>query len=356
MTDTENRRIQCAENAMSRGSLLFWGFYVRAKKLRMIDPRARPMPQPWSSIVDDYLNYCKALGLAPESINTFRSRLAHLARRAEKPPHEYSQADLLAYLGEQKWMSSTRRARLQTIRGFSRWAFKNGRLPADLTEGVPLGRASVPNPKAVPYVTYIESLMRSDQRTRIILRLAGENGLRRGEIAKAHSGDLVRTSAGWSLSILGKGSKPRVVPLTSDLANSLLDLPTGYFFPGKIDGHLSPRRVSELAQMSLPPPWTIHKLRHMFATRSFNVSKDLVSVQEMLGHASIQTTRIYVEADLRAQREIVESVAVRSFDAARDAEIRELESRFVSIDLENVTSAQAAKLIAVLSRRLRTTA
>lgn len=356
MTDTENRRAQCSANARGRGSLLVWGVCVRTKKLRMIDPRARPLPQTWSSIVEDYLKYCMALGLAPESINTFRSRLGHLARRATKPPQDFSQLDLLAYLGEQRWMNSTRRARLQTIRGFSRWAFKNGRIAVDLAEGVPLGRVPAPRPKAVPYVTYIESLMRSDQRTRVILRLAGENGLRRGEIAKAHSDDLVRTSAGWNLSIIGKGSKPRVVPLTSDLAHTLLDLPEGFFFPGQIDGHLSPRRVSELAQMSLPPPWTIHKLRHMFATRSFNVSKDLVSVQEMLGHPSIQTTRIYVEADLSAQREIVESVAVRSFDVARDAAIRDLESRFVSIDLENVSSAQAAQLIAALSRHLLTTA
>ncbi|WP_425460812.1 tyrosine-type recombinase/integrase [Leucobacter komagatae] len=85
--------------------------------------------------------------------------------------------------------------------------------------------------------------------------------------------------------------------------------------------------------MSLPPPCNTHRLRHMFATRSFNVSKALVSVQEMLGHASIQTTRICVQADLRAQREIVESVAVRSYDVARDTAIREMESRFVSIDV-----------------------
>ena len=40
-----------------------------------------------------------------------------------------------------------------------------------------------------------------------------------------------------------------------------------------------------------------HMLRHTFATLLYNKSKDLVLVQETLGHASLDTSRIYTHFD-----------------------------------------------------------
>ncbi|WP_419817020.1 tyrosine-type recombinase/integrase [Glaciibacter flavus] len=142
-----------------------------------------------------------------------------------------------------------------------------------------------------------------------MLRLAHDAGLRRREIALVHSDDVFEDLHGWSLRVHGKGNKERDVPLTPRLAFELRALPYGWAFPGAIDGHLSPRRVGELAVDVLPSPWTIHTLRHSFATRAYGHESDLFVVQELLGHASPATTRVYVQVQSSKLRSTVNAVA-----------------------------------------------
>ena len=40
-----------------------------------------------------------------------------------------------------------------------------------------------------------------------------------------------------------------------------------------------------------PAPWTLHTLRHRFATRAYEATGDLVTVSRLLGHASVATTQ-----------------------------------------------------------------
>lgn len=135
-------------------------------------------------------------------------------------------------------------------------------------------------------------------------------GLRRAEIAQVHSRDLVEDLAGWSLVVHGKGGRVRVLPLPGGLARELRRLPAGWAFPGDDGGHLSPRWTGKLVNRLLTPPWTIHSLRHRFAARVWEASgADLFVVQELLGHASPVTTRVYVPVTGDKLRAAVEAVA-----------------------------------------------
>lgn len=81
-------------------------------------------------------------------------------------------------------------------------------------------------------------------------------------------------------------------------------------FPGRIGGHLSPRRVGELVNEALPGAWTIHKLRHRAGSRWWATSgRDLASVQDLLGHADPKTTRVYVATDRARLGQIVREAA-----------------------------------------------
>ena len=53
-----------------------------------------------------------------------------------------------------------------------------------------------------------------------------------------------------------------------------------------------------------------HTLRKSFATRLYNVRRDIVAVQEALGHASIVTTRKYLGVDYSMLRSDVERIAI----------------------------------------------
>jgi integrase/recombinase XerC len=71
----------------------------------------------------------------------------------------------------------------------------------------------------------------------------------------------------------------------------------GWLFPSGIGGHLTPHYVGELVGGVLPDRWTMHTLRHRFATRAYRGTRNLRAVQVLLGHASIATTERYTAVD-----------------------------------------------------------
>lgn len=143
-----------------------------------------------------------------------------------------------------------------------------------------------------------------------MIRLAFEMGLRRGEVVQIHSDDILDDLWGKSLMVRGKGGKTRVVPIPDSLVPEIMSYPRGWLFPGNIDGHVSPLWAAELVRETLPPDKTMHSLRHGFATRAYLESGgDLLLVQELLGHASPETTLRYIFRDSRHKRDLLNKMA-----------------------------------------------
>jgi integrase/recombinase XerC len=151
---------------------------------------------------------------------------------------------------------------------------------------------------------------------RLMVELAASAGLRCCEIAVVHTDDVSQEADGWVLQVHGKGAKVRVIPVMTELATALLRGGRGYVFPGDIEGHLSSGYVSKLVSRSLPGGWTAHTLRHRFASTAYSVDSDLRAVQELLGHASIATTQIYVKVPDDAKRRAVVGAGAIAFGVA----------------------------------------
>jgi integrase len=132
----------------------------------------------------------------------------------------------------------------------------------------------------------------------LMIRLAGEAGMRRGEVALCHRDDLIAGPRGASLVVHGKARKQRVVPVTDSLAEAIRQqCAAGYVFPGETDGHISVNYVGTLISRLMPPGYTMHTLRHLFASRAYRGSRNLRAIQLLLGHSSVATTERYCAVD-----------------------------------------------------------
>lgn len=265
----------------------------------------------WSAAIEDWSLARQRAGSARTSIRTRREHLAHLARCLGEPdPWAVSGEQLLAWCDRQRWMNETRRGRYNTFHGFYRWGVAEGHVEISPALVLPRVQPTPPRPRPADDQSYRIALAAACPRERLMLRLSAEVGLRRAEVAQVHTDDLLPDLIGTSLRVHGKGGRERVIPLPEALAAALRGLPYGYAFPGEYGGHLSPQWVGILVARLLPPGLTMHTLRHRFATRTYDSSgKDIRVVQELMGHASVNTTQAYIAVPDHRLRSAVEGAA-----------------------------------------------
>lgn len=213
--------------------------------------------------------------------------------------------DLAGWIANQGWSPETKRSWRAALIGFYRWAILTGRTTANPAADLPIVQVPRRAARPAPQEAIDFALVGADDRLWVMVNLAWRSGLRRGEISRVHGTDLIKDQYGYALVVHGKGGHERIVPLPADVAERVRQRcrdNDGWCFPGQIEGHLSPRRVGELVTDALPTGWTTHTLRHHFGTRSYAETRDLAAVQELLGHAKPETTRLYVQVDADALR------------------------------------------------------
>lgn len=146
---------------------------------------------------------------------------------------------------------------------------------------------------------------------RVILMLLYSTGMRISEIADCKITDIDSKTMRIKIS-QGKGNKDRFTILSEQVLQELrayyiVYKPKEYLFNGYIPGRrYSVRSIENLMQKALlkigleNKDYTIHTIRHSFATHLVDNGTDLHTVKELLGHASLQTTMQYLH--LSAQR------------------------------------------------------
>jgi integrase/recombinase XerD len=212
---------------------------------------------------------------------------------------------------------STVARRLSALRGFAAFAQSAGALDRDPTEGLPAGKAWERLPKVLPRRS-VEALLGAVEGD-------GPLALRDRALLEAlyASGARVSEACGWRLEdlklatrvvrCLGKGGKERWVPLGEAAAAALAAwlehgrprLAKGacdrVFLTrtGKaLDRHRVHRLLGNRALAAgVSGPVSPHMLRHSYATHLLAGGADLRAVQELLGHANVQTTQIYTHVE-----------------------------------------------------------
>lgn len=253
----------------------------------------------WSSEITSWRLALNAMRLSEQTIALRLYHLRRLARAGLAPsPWKVTASALLEWSGGHEWRRETARAVRSSIRRFWAWGIATGRTTENVAEVLPMIPPDQPRPRPAEPDVVTRAIGGADQRVGLMLRLANELGMRRGEVAQVHpESDLVKDLVGWSLIVHGKGSRNRILPLPTDLAETLQSAPAGYLFPSPNGGHLTPHWVGTLVSRALADGTTMHQLRHLCATEVHDQTHDLRLVQTLLGHASLATTQRYVAVD-----------------------------------------------------------
>ena len=148
----------------------------------------------------------------------------------------------------------------------------------------------------------------------LVLELLATTGMRRAEICEIKIGDIQLTQGVYVINIVGKGNKERIIVASNEvmgIINKYMNMrgitmkdKDEYLLvshanrksgSGKVSTNMIYRIVKHYAELADIDPDTIspHTLRHTFATQCIGMGTPIQDVQQLMGHASINTTELY---------------------------------------------------------------
>ena len=177
---------------------------------------------------------------------------------------------------------------------------------------------------------FLDAIEESDfkqnsNRNKLIIKVIIFTGIRVSEALNLKRKDITEDGDLFIIRIRGKGNKYRIVMIKRHLIEDHLNAiainyinKEGYLFINKKGTRLTQAYVSRIVEQILFKAGIrkekngAHMLRHTFATMLYKKQKDLVLVQEALGHASLNTSRIYTHFDsdkLKLAAKVAEDLA-----------------------------------------------
>jgi len=274
----------------------------------------------------------------------------HRRERATAPDWAGLQRDdfraYLRFLGRQALGRAAIQLRFSALRSFYKFLVRHGHVAANPIRNLALPRLPKRLPKhltvdqmAALLAAPLQAVAARPEKARgrpvsvtaawrdvAILETIYSCGLRVSELAGLRAEDV--DFAAQLVRVRGKGRKERLVPIGEPALRAIENYwarlparPVGGQPVFSAENRRRPpvsavmlaRRLKRyLAQAGLDPALTPHKLRHSYATHLLEAGADLRSVQELLGHARLETTQIYTHVTTERLRRAYEQAHPRA--------------------------------------------
>jgi site-specific recombinase XerD len=231
----------------------------------------------------------------------------------------------LASLGTRKMARATIARKAAALRCYFSWQFRQGRIGADPARSLraPAGGGRLPRVLSQSELATLldePAATPLDRRDHAVLELLYAAGLRVSELCGLDRDDV--DLRGRTVTVLGKGSKQRRLPIHESAAAALrdwlehgraeLDGPAEAVFVNRRGSRLGPRDVRRILDRRAASPTHPHALRHTYATHLLDGGADLRVVQELLGHSSLATTQVYTHVSKERLRSVYEGTHPRA--------------------------------------------
>jgi site-specific recombinase XerD len=276
--------------------------------------------------------------------DTFKMLLQFIQRRLRKTPSALSMEDIdaplvMAFLDEmeqtRKITARTRNLRLTAVHSFFRFAAFEMPTHSDQIQRVLAIPAKRFTRALVPFLNRqeVDALLAapdqthwSGRRDHALLLLAVQTGLRLSELTSLQRDDL-HVGVGAHVRVIGKGRKERCTPLskyTRAVLEAWVEEPmlaeNQPLFPNAQGGKLSSHGVHYLLNKHVAAATTQcpslgskrvspHVLRHTTAMDLLQQGVEQSTIALWLGHESIETTQIYLDANLVLKQAVLDKTA-----------------------------------------------
>ena len=270
--------------------------------------------------IEDFINYCVfEKGLSDKTKESYENDLKVYSEflkennieNIEKIKSEHIKDFLKARENEE---TTTIAHNLTVIKNFHTYLLKENITKNNVSEFIERPKLKKALPKTlsiedVDKLLNIELKTPFDYRNKAMLELMYGCGLRVSELISIELNDIDMVNC--LIRVYGKGSKEREIPLGEYAIHYLQEYIsrrdlllkkkpcTKLFLNNHGQGMTRQgffKNLKEiLKEKGLNPEVSPHTLRHSFATHLINQGADLRSIQEMLGHSDISTTKIYTK-------------------------------------------------------------
>lgn len=234
---------------------------------------------------------------------------------AKKPAEEIKREDVVAFLAHLKTDKNCSNATVSLVHAALRFLFHEVLKIKIMDEIKPPKKE-----KKIPDVltkNEVRALIKSTKkgRNRLLVEFMYSSGVRVSEVVKMQVSrlDLKEKTA---IVKAGKGNKDRMIILSKNWAKNIKKYLSKrkaiseYLFCKKNGKPISADTIQRLIKKSakkagITKHTTPHTLRHSFATHLLDAGENIRKIQELLGHASLNTTQIYTHTSLVQLKKVV---------------------------------------------------
>lgn len=248
-----------------------------------------------STLLPQYLMHLRAAGYSARTMDD-RERLLRSADRElpsglDTPTTE----ELAEFLATPGWSAWTRCTYYGHLVGLYRWASTGQRPRLNWNPATDLKRPKSPDADPDP-VTDAEleyALTHSSDWWQLAIALAAYAGLRASEIGRIRREDV---SAETILIRHGKGNRTKQLPMHPEIWRRAQPRPPGLLLPSRAGTEviLTVKARIHFDRIGMPDVH-LHRFRHWYATSLLRNGADIVTVQKLMRHRSLQTTAGYLE-------------------------------------------------------------
>lgn len=278
--------------------------------------------QDWT-FVKNYLQHLSDVqGASPHTVSAYRRDLEeyrqHLSGRGLTPDSPESVRSYIGFLFRRSLSRSSMARKISAVRSCSRYMVREGLISFNPCDGIPVPRAGRRTPRFLN-MDEVNALLDTpsghrpiDLRDLALWEILYTSGIRVSELAGLNLSDWEHEER--TIRVMGKGSKERIVPLgrqalerTETYLRATDRWPpakdTSPLFLSTRGTRLTVRSIQKrlekrIRTCGLNNRVSPHVLRHTFATHLLDSGADIRSIQEMLGHESLETTQRYTHVTL----------------------------------------------------------